>query len=132
MFENLKSDHKLCAAECGALLGVGASCALFGWFRSSWSIKKFCVAAAATVLTTTALGVASGDFISHSTMMSFIKPFAHCGSVGMVVFGGAATGFKLLIDESIYGSSRVLAASLAAGMAAAYVTGQVMNGNISL
>ncbi len=119
-------SHSLCAAECGALLGAGAGIALAGWFRNSWNLKKLLSVSAATVLTTTVLGVASGDFISHSTMMSLIKPFAHCGSVGMVAFGAAAAGFKLAIDESIYGNNKVLATSLVIGLATTYAAGKFL------
>lgn len=125
-------NHSACAFECGALLGAGGSLALAGWFRNSWNIKKLLSVSAATVLTAGMVGVFLGELVDHSTMMTFVKPFARCGSVGMVAFGAAATGFKLLVAESIYGNSRVFSASLATGMFAAYVTGQVMNGNISL
>jgi hypothetical protein len=112
--------HNMCAAQCGALFGVGSSIALAGWLKDTWSLRKLLSASAAIIVASAAVGVLSGDLVSHATMMSVVKPFANCSSVGMVAFGAAATSFKLLVDESIYGNKKVLAASFAIGLAVTY------------
>lgn len=116
-------NHLLCGAQCGALFGAGVGIFATGWFRDSWNLKKVVAANGALVLTGTALGILSTNYFSHS-VMHLAKPFADCGSVGMVAFGAAAGAFKLFVDESIYGNNKAFAGSLAVGLATTYVAAQ--------